>query len=93
MSGREALVGRVIELAAEVRRCAETHHVRSDARDILAYEAADLDAVAEALRNDLAEGWPQSTLLGPWGRSVHGQVGDALVERVRALWRAVETSR
>ena len=70
-------------LARELREVAASFHPRSDARDILEYEAQTILLASEAAE---AQQQLQSTLLDRWGRSVHNQIDAGLLERVATFW-------
>ena len=65
-----------LELTKELNNLSEQYHVKSDARDILGYEAITIEEEAKDLiencgvREDLRE----STLLSKWGEALAAQI-------------------
>ena len=72
------------ELARELKQLSEQYHVKSDARDILGYEAATIEEeVRDLVENcGVREDLKGSTLLSQWGESISSQLPDITI-RVR----------
>jgi len=65
-----------IDLAKELTVLSENYNVRSDARDILGYEAATVEEEALDLlnRSGVQEHLKESTLLSAWGKTLASQI-------------------
>ncbi|MDJ0779155.1 MAG: hypothetical protein QNJ85_14900 [Gammaproteobacteria bacterium] len=75
-----------LELASELNQLSEQFHVKSDARDILGYEAATVEEEARDLIENcgVSEHLRKSTLLSKWGDSILHQLPDSeIIARVR----------
>jgi hypothetical protein len=64
------------ELASELRLLASSFHVKSDARDILEYEVASLEARVDFLEKGRAipEHLKESTILSEWGSDLRKRI-------------------
>ncbi len=80
------LITRGRELAAELEECAATFHFKSDAHDILEYEAACVEARVNFLVSGVAvpENCRDSSLLGEWGSGLRADI-PVLASKVRAF--------
>ncbi|WP_415894366.1 hypothetical protein ACMXYN_08400 [Neptuniibacter sp. PT8_73] len=65
-----------IELSLELKEIAKNYNVRSDAYDILGYEAATIEEEALDLINEtgVQEHIKNSTLLSAWGNTLASQI-------------------
>ena len=75
-----------IDLANEIKSLSESYNVRSDAYDILGYEAATVEEEALDLINGsgVNDNIKNSTLLSAWGKTLSGQIPE-LANRVEAF--------
>ena len=78
---RKTLSALGLELAKELNLLSQQYHVKSDARDILGYEAVTIEEEAKDLiencgvREDLRE----STLLSKWGEALASELPEITV--------------
>lgn len=77
----DALSKTGILLAQDLEELSKSYNVRSDAHDILGYEAATVRAEALDLINDtgVPKNIKESTLLSAWGNTLAGQIPEMAI--------------
>ena len=82
-------VGR--QLLKEIRRLAGKYHIKSDAHEILSYEAEIMDCLLECLAEGqvVRNAGQESVILSSWGRSLSREEPQ-IVEAAERFYRSIE---
>ena len=70
---RESLVRLGEQLHSDLSQQAKQYHVKSDAHEVLSWEAVGIATLIQALRDQspLSEAQTESDLLSDWGKQLH----------------------